>query len=316
MPSTTYERVTERILELLEKGVCPWRQPWSTKSIEPQNFASGRHYSGMNFLLLSCAGFESPYFMTFRQVSERGGTIKKGSHGFPVVYWGSIEADGKTADGAASQAKDAKHETIPFLRSYTVFNSAQIEGIEFPAPQKAPPTPFNPLQRAEEIIRGWEDGPRVIHGMARAYYDVVEDEICLPSPSTFNRPESYYCTRFHEMGHATGAPSRLNRKIQNTYGDSSYAREELVAEMTSAFLCAKCGIDNAVIENQAAYLEGWMRALKKDSKLIVTAAGQGQRAANCILGVTYEPTVEKTVNANEVATPAPAPEPEPVEIEP
>jgi antirestriction protein ArdC len=289
MANNTYDRVTERILELMDKGVCPWRQPWSTKTEPPQNFVTGRHYSGMNFFLLNCSGYQSPHFMTFLQVHERGGHIKAGSHGFPVVYWGTMDGAAKDGPESVSQNGEDKKDDVRFLRSYTVFNAAQIDGIQFPEPAGKEDTPFNPNQSADAIVQGWKDGPEVIHGTSRASYDTVKDVIYLPAPKDFSRPEEYYSTRFHEMGHATGAPNRLNRPIQNRFGDPMYSREELVAEMSSAFLCAKCGIDNVVIENQAAYLQGWTTAMRGDSRLVVTAAGQAQRAANYIQGITYEP---------------------------
>lgn len=300
MFTNTYDRVTERILELLDKGVCPWRRPWSTNSVPPQNFATRRHYSGTNFFLLSCTGYQSPYFMTFRQVQELDGNVKKGSHGFPVVYWGTMDSEAKTKQSKepSVEGKETGTKAIPFLRSYTVFNAAQIEGVQFPDPTGIPVVPFNPIERAEEIVTGWKDGPKVEMGMSHACYDVTSDVIHLPPPEDFDRPESYYCTRFHEMAHATGAPHRLNRTMLNKYGSAEYSREELVAEMSSAFLCAKCGIDNVVIESQAAYLQGWMKALRSDPKLIVTAAGHAQRAVNLIQGITYEPVVERVPEAS------------------
>jgi len=133
-----------------------------------------------------------------------------------------------------------------------------------------------------------------VHGFPQAYYRPDTDKIYLPNPQDFACQIDYYATRFHEMGHATGAPQRLNRQLRNRYGDEAYSREELGAEMTSAVLCAQCNIDNHVIRNQAAYLNGWMKAISNDPRLIVIAAGQAQRAANYIQGITKEaPTVDR-----------------------
>jgi antirestriction protein ArdC len=296
-----YDRVTERILDLMQKGVCPWRQPWSTRIEPPQNFATGRHYSGMNFFMLSMSGYQSPYFLTFRQIQERGGCVKKGSHGFPIVYWSTTEVEGKGVQPSESAELPAsntpnipKSKLIPFLRSYVVFNAEQIENVAFPAPPTERDEAFKPLLEAEDIFARWRDAPEIVHGCSRAYYKPSEDKIFMPFMSDFERREDYYCTRFHEMGHATGASKRLNRSMGGRYGSQEYSREELVAEMTSAFLCAKCGIDSAVIEAQASYISGWMKAISDDHRLVVLAAGQAQRAANYIQGITYEiPTVEK-----------------------
>jgi antirestriction protein ArdC len=297
MTNNAYDKITERILELMEKGTCPWKQPWSTRIAPPQNFCTGRHYSGMNFFMLSMSGYQSPYFMTFKQVQEHGGSVKKGSHGFPVVYWGTTEIDGKEAPAESAErptGADGKPKLIPFLRSYTVFNAEQIEDVKFPPLAEPSERPFNPIERAEEVVKEWKDAPETLHGYPKAYYRADTDKIYLPNPQDFEKPERYYETRFHEMGHATGAEHRLNRKLGGRPGSEQYSREELVAEMTSAFLCAKCGIDNEVIESQASYIEGWMKAIKDDHRLIVTAASQAQRAANYIQGITYEiPTKER-----------------------
>lgn len=264
-----------------------------------------RHYSGMNFLMLSRSGFQSPYFMTFRQVQEHGGSVKKGSHGFPVVYWGTTEVESRDEPNESAERPatgDGKTKLIPFLRSYTVFNAEQIENIAFPPPVSAEGKAFNPIEQAEEVVNSWKDAPETLHGFPKAYYKPDNDKIYLPNPQDFKTSEDYYCTRFHEMGHATGAPNRLNRQIRNRFGNEAYSREELVAEMTSAFLCARCGIDNAVIEGQAAYIQNWMKAIKDDKRLVVMAASNAQRAANYIQGITMEvPTQDRAARlANEM----------------
>lgn len=141
-----------------------------------------------------------------------------------------------------------------------------------------------PINRAQEIVAGWSGAPEIQHERNRACYLPSLDVIHMPNPDTFATAAEYYSTLFHEMAHATGAKHRLGREKGNSFGTADYAREELVAEMASAYLCAECGIDNSVIENQSAYLSGWIKVLKGDSKLIVTAASQAQKAANLILG--------------------------------
>lgn len=280
MNTKVYEIITERIISLLNDGVCPWRRPWNRLPLAPQNFASGRKYTGINMFLLYAIGYEVPLFLTFNQVAERGGTVKKGSKGVPVVFWSLLE--GKETNEKGDKKK------IPFLRYYTVFNACQIDGVLFPKVESRTGETFKPLEHAEQIVAGWKDSPRIVHGFSRAAYAENADRIEMPSPASFDNPATYYATLFHEMGHATGSAGRLARKMSGHFGSPDYSREELVAEMTSAFLCAHCGIDNSVIQNQAAYLASWLEALKSDPKLVVLAASQAQRAAALILGNTND----------------------------
>lgn len=280
MNTKVYEIITERIISLLNEGVCPWRRPWNRLPLAPQNFASGRKYTGINMFLLYAIGYEVPLFLTFKQVTERGGTVKKGSKGVPVVFWSLLEGKELSTEGKARK--------IPFLRYYTVFNASLIDGVPFPKVESRTGETFKPLEEAERIVAGWASGPRIAHGFARASYTTGADRIEMPSPASFDSPAAYYAVLFHEMGHATGSAGRLARKMGGRFGSADYSREELVAEMTSAFLCAHCGIDNSTITNQAAYLANWLEALKADPKLVVTAASQAQRAAALILGTDHE----------------------------
>jgi antirestriction protein ArdC len=280
MSNGVYEIVTERIVSLLEGGTCPWRRPWSTMPLSPRNHASGRPYSGINMLLLSCVGHEVPLYLTFRQVAERGGSVKKGSKGLPVIYWKAPYRDEETEDGEDRRAGTR----VPILRYYTVFNACQIEGVDFPTVPTRAEAPFSPVGAAEAVVAGWSDGPRVEHGFAQASYLPGADRVEMPSPGSFDSPGDYHATLFHELAHATGARHRLDRGLSGGFGGEAYSREELVAEMCSAFLCARCGIDGPVIRNQAAYVAGWVRALEGDPRMVVRAAGQAQRAARLILG--------------------------------
>jgi len=276
MKAKAYDKITDRILELLEQGTCPWRRPWSRSRLRPQNGQTRHKYSGINLFLLEAMAYESPFFMTFKQVKAKGGNIKKGSTGLPVIYWSTFERED-------SEAKDnVRH--IPFLKYYTVFNASQIEGMEFPEEENAPTIDFEPIEAAQALAENWQDGPPVEHGSSRACYIPALDKIRLPSPERFNSAADYYQTRFHEMGHATGHDKRLNRDMSGNFGSESYGKEELIAEMTAAYLCAECGIDNQVIKNEAAYLSGWIKAIKGDNKLVISAAAQAQKAANLILG--------------------------------
>jgi antirestriction protein ArdC len=285
MNTKVYEIITERIVGLLKEGVCPWRRPWNLMPLPPQNFASGRRYSGINMFLLSVIGYEVPLFLTFKQVTERGGNVKKGSKGLPIIYWSTFDGEERDEEGNARK--------IAFLRYYTVFNASQIENVPFPKVESRTGEAFKPLEVAEGIVTGWTTAPRIVHGFRQACYIPAADVIQMPSPGSFDNPGAYYATLFHELGHATGAAARLDRKMGGRYGSEDYSREELVAEMTSAFLCAHCGIDNSTITQQAAYLAGWLKALKEDPKMVVQAAAQAQKAANMILGIVPE-VVEAT----------------------
>jgi antirestriction protein ArdC len=282
MSTKVYEIITGRIVALLEAGTCPWRRPWATMPLAPQNFATGAQYRGINMLLLSSLGLEVPLFVTFRQVAMRGGRVREGSRGFTVVYWNTFEGDEAGADG------DGKRRKIPFLRYYTVFAASQVEGLPFPAVPSRAAREFAPMRDAEAIVAGWARGPRIAHGFTHAAYVPAGDRIEMPSPGSFDSPEAYYATLFHEMGHATGSARRLARPQSGRFGEEAYSREELVAEMTAAFLCARCGIDNSAMPQQAAYLAGWIKALKGDPRLVVSAASQAQRAADLILGARPE----------------------------
>jgi len=281
MNTATYEIITERIVSMLNEGTCPWRRPWNRLNAFPQNFASHRQYNGINLFLLSVIGHELPFYLTFKQLVELGGTVKKGSKGMPIVYWKLLKS--KTQTDAKGDPK-----AVPLLRYYTVFNASQVDGIEFPKVESRTGSTFEPLAEAERIVTGWTTGPKVEHGFAQACYCPTTDILQMPSPPSFDSAESYYATLFHEMGHSTGHESRLSRKFGTSFGSEAYSREELVAEMTSAFLCAHCGIDNSTMPQQAAYLAGWVKALKGDPKLVVTAAAQAQKAASLILADVHE----------------------------
>lgn len=286
--TTTYQIITDRVIELLERGVIPWKMPWSTRNDSaPRNLVSGKQYRGLNLLVLNSLGFQTPYFVTFNQAQAKGGTIRKGERGFPVVFWKFLEHVDKET-GEKSQ--------VPFLRYYTVFNLTQTEGIELPTP--AAPQPenvFEPIEAAQTIVSGMPDAPPVRHGQGRAFYRPAMDFVGMPSPEEFTTPEEYYSTLFHELVHATGHERRCNRKgitgVIN-FGSEIYAQEELVAEMGAAFLCGESGLTPAVIENQAAYIQGWLTKLKNDPKCLVQAAGQAQKAADFILKVPREVPAE------------------------
>lgn len=285
MKSDVYQIVTDRIIQLLEAGTVPWRQPW--KGQPPQNLVSRKPYRGINVFLLNAARYASPFWLTFRQVQALGGKVKKGERSFPVVFWKVLKEE--------AESKEPKR--IAFLRYYSVFNATQCEGITLP-PTENGVTTFEPMARCEQVVTEMPQRPAIRHGGNRACYSPVTDEISLPDGRAFTSPADYYSTLFHELTHATGHSSRLNRKEvaePNRFGSDPYSREELVAEMGAAFLCGHCEIEQATLEQSAAYLEHWLARLKENRKLVVHAAAQAQKACDFILDVQPEEPEEPAV---------------------
>jgi antirestriction protein ArdC len=268
------EKVTAQIISALESGTAPWRKPWKGSSA-PHNVISGKTYQGINWFLLSMMGGGG--FLTYKQAQGLGGNVRKGEKGNPIVFWNFIE----------KQKANGEIGKIAFLRSYTVFSVSQCEGLELPAPEREEESaPFVPIERAEETIA--KTRAEISHGGAMAFYRPATDQIQLPEKAAFHNPEEYYSTAFHELAHWTGHTSRLARKgIEDVaaFGSATYSKEELIAEMGAAFLCAEHGIDST-LDNSAAYLQGWIKALKGDSTLAISAAGAASKAANFILGKT------------------------------
>lgn len=276
-----YESVTLRILECLDKGVVPWRKPWGVAA--PRNLSSGHVYRGVNQILLSCAAFSSPYWMTFKQARMLGGSVKRGERGTPIVFWKVYESEKRNGDT----------EKRFVLRHFTVFNSEQTEGIY--VPKLEAPKAVDPIEDCERIVSSFKDAPSIEHGGNRACYIPSLDRIHLPSRTAFSSAEEYYSTLFHEFVHATGAAKRLARKgVVDVKGFSSheYSYEELIAECGSAFLCAHAGIAPKTIDNSAAYIAHWSSALKNDPKWIVQAASAAAKASDFILGKQWKDAEE------------------------
>ncbi|HEY1684366.1 MAG TPA: zincin-like metallopeptidase domain-containing protein [Tepidisphaeraceae bacterium] len=284
-----YAEVTNQIIAMLEKGVVPWRSPILGRQSagHPKNLESGKPYRGINVFMLAftawAQGYESAYWLTFNQAKQRGGAVKKGEKASMVVFWKEYEV----ADKETGKAKK-----VPILRYYNVFNAVQCEGIEIPDAVKFEPLDFKPIEAAEAMVKGYADAPAIEHGGQQACYRPSTDMVRMPEPSRFASAEEYYSTLFHELGHSTGHSKRLDRKLDTDpkpFGTADYGREELIAEMSAAFLCGHAGIQPAVIENQAAYLRGWLKQLKDDKRLVIAAGGAAQKAADWILRVHDAP---------------------------
>lgn len=272
----SYERITERIVSLLEQGTVPWHKPWQVKMGLPRNLVSQKAYRGINVFLLMAMSYESPHWLTFRQALQLGGNVKKGEKSCPVVFWKQM----KIADTETEEQR-----RIPLLRLYHVFNVAQCEGLKT-MPEEVPIT----ITRPTEIVANMPKPPAIKHGMTAAFYSPADDCVGMPGRERFDTEDSYHATLFHELVHSTGHESRLKRGSiteRNRYGSDPYCKEELVAELGSAFLCGHAGIVDRTIDSSAAYVKGWLKQLQHDRTLIVYAAAQAQKAADYILGKTY-----------------------------
>lgn len=226
------------------------------------------------------ARYQAPYWLTFKQATERGGIIRKGEKGFPVIFW-KIQKE--------TDEETGKEKTIPLLRYYTVFNVAQVDDLaNVPATEihTASEGGRQEIRAAELIVAQMPNRPQIVHGFTRACYTPSADRVQMPVSITFDGQAEYYSVLFHELTHSTGHADRLSRNLGEirAFGDEEYSKEELVAEFGAAFLCAEAGISPAVIGNQAAYIQGWLKALKNDSRLLICAAAQAQKAASYIMG--------------------------------
>jgi antirestriction protein ArdC len=272
---TPYQVITDRILALLEQGTVPWQQPWDSAMGLPRNLFSQRSYRGINVWLLTAMGLPSPFWATFHQVKAAGGNIRKGAHGVPVVFW-------KVYNHEDTETGETEKRFV--LRQYTVFNAVQLDGVAIPEITILAHR-FTPIERCAHLVHAMPQRPAILHGHQRAWYTPATDTLHMPMPACFHSPEAYYATLYHELVHASGHRARLNRKTLTDlclFGDPTYAKEELVAEMGAAYLSGLCGIAPATIDTSAAYLQSWMAVLRHDPTMLVQAAAQAQRAADYI----------------------------------
>jgi antirestriction protein ArdC len=279
---TVYEIITDRIIQALEKGEIPWKKPWNVRP--PMNYVSKKAYRGINIILLAMQSRTTPYWVSYKQAQALGGNIREGEKATPVVFWkwNKIETEVIEEDETKKEVKKA-----PILRYYNVFNLDQTEGIEIPKEG----IDFKPIEKCEQIVAGYPKGPVMKVGGDRACYDPKADEITAPIKESFNSPESYYATLFHEMTHSTGHTARLNREGVNDpirFGSEPYAKEELVAEIGASFLSAEAGVNPVTEENTVAYIQNWLKALKNDKKLVIYASAQAQKAVDHILNRQIE----------------------------
>lgn len=278
MSKKVYEMITNQIIEKLENGTVPWKKPF--KNGIARNWKTQKEYRGINTMLL-----DGGEYATFKQISDAGGKVKKGSKSHIVVFWKLskfINKDEKTGE--------EEEKKVPLIRYYRVFKvGEQTEGIEL----KQENIEFNhdPIEEAEKILNGYMDCPDYTFESGRAYYTPNFDVVNVPPIKDFENVNKYYSTYFHEIVHSTGHKDRLNRKgiiDFNGFGSERYSKEELVAELGASMLCGVAGIENETIDNSASYINSWLNALKKDDKLIIHASQQAQKASDYILGKQYK----------------------------
>ena len=286
--SDVYQIVTDKILEQMAKGIVPWQKPWHGGLEGAVSYATGRPYSLLNQFLLAREG----EYLTFKQVKELGGKIKEGAKSQMVVFFKMIPTKDfrKTQDEDGNDVMEEVEKRIPVLRYYNVFHIEDCEGIKSKREQKdttSPITTLQPVDEAEKVIKTSYDREAcklIITESDRAFYSPLHDTVTVPMMAQYDEVEEYYSTIFHETGHSTGHVSRLNRELGGMFGSDKYSKEELVAELVSAFLCQKCGLDSEkAFKNSVAYLQGWAGKIAGDNRLIVSAASKAEKAVKFIL---------------------------------
>ncbi len=286
-----YALVNNRIIEQLELGKIPWQQPWTAAGL-PQNLISKKPYRGINVWLLASLTYSQNYFLTFKQLKELGGMVKKGEKGCPVVFWQIDEV----LDEKKEQMKKRS-----LLRYYSVFNVSQCEGIPENKIPKAVEYENNSVTECERIIEEMPKCPRIKYGEHQAYYHPLHDYVNMPPIGSFRNSDSFYSVLFHELVHSTGHMSRLNRKgitEISSFGSLNYSFEELIAELGACYLNSLTGISPKIFRNNAAYIQGWLRKFKDDKRFLISAAAHSQKAVDFILNIKLHENTEETFSTN------------------
>ena len=273
MSQTIYTEITQSIIEQLEQGAAPWIKPWKADSSADKNLVSQKPYQGINRLLLGMSsmvkGYSVPVWASYKQWESIGANVKKGEKGTKIVFYSPVTKQDK-------QTGDVEKYAV--LKTYFVFNAAQVEGIDI-VPAETVTAEFTAVELAEQRII--KTGAAISHGGDAAFYMPSADRIQLPNKSAFDSEANYYATAFHELAHWTGAKNRLDRDLdKGRFGNPAYAFEELVAEMSAAFLCSDYGIQGEL--RHAGYIGHWLKALREDSKAVFKAAALAQKAADYI----------------------------------
>jgi len=295
-----YQEVTDKIIAALESGTL-WQRPWSALAETglPRNGISGRHYNGINAILLFLEaqqrGFDDNRYLTFKQAADLGHRVKRGAKSFPIYFFKRLDIS-----ETDQQTGNITKKAIPYLTEYRVFNAQDIEGLE-PAVNRQPE--WTPVEVMEKLVK--KLGVDVQYGGNRAYYNPSSDQVRMPVRGAFPSAEAFYGTLAHEIGHWTGHPTRLNRQF-GRFGDEAYSREELRAELASAFLASKTGISSNT-DNHAAYVGSWVKALKADRREIFRAASDATKIVSFMLGHDEEGATLQTATESTTIQPAATP---------
>jgi len=301
-----YQRITDRIAAAIEAGAGEWRMPWhpgadGAAPVLPVNAVTGKPYRGVNTVVLwataQAEGYPSAVWATYRQWQELGAQVRRGEQSSPVVFWKISDKDepDEGGDSAGSDGEDERRSRV-FARGYSVFNAAQVDGWQAPAPPVLPEA--QRIGHAEAFFAA--TGIPIRHGGSRAYYRPGEDRIQMPPFEAFRDAVAYYATLAHEATHATGHASRRARDLRGRFGEEAYAAEELVAELGAAFLCADLALTPEPRPDHAAYVASWLKVLRGDKRAIFTAAAKAQAAADWMharQGAAAKPGAEEQARA-------------------
>ncbi len=283
-PHDVYTLVTDIIVAQLEKGIIPWKKTWQEAGI-PRNLVTNVAYRGINVWLLSALNYQKNFFLTWHQLKKIGGSIHKGEFGHVVVFWKLLEKKHDSEDDTQKKA---------ILRYHKVFNVAQCYNLPLGLLQRLDEVDKekNTIESCEDIVSLMPQRPTISHKGDKAYYDPKQDYVNVPTLHCFVDAESYYNVLFHELVHATGHSSRLNRKElvePVVFGSLLYSIEELTAEIGASYLQSIAGVSSQKhIENNVAYIQGWLKQLRNDKRFIIYASSQAQRATDFILNVSYD----------------------------
>jgi antirestriction protein ArdC len=280
-----YDNVTDRLVQMFEAGAADpkaWQAPWRTLALRHRS-AVGRAYRGLNTLLLSDAahhaGYELPVWATFQQWKTLGTSVRSGEHGTRVLLWKQYSRQ------VADEFGDETTANGLYATTFTVFNAAQVENADASPAVASVELPRNPDGR-DDVAETWvtTTGAEIDHGGNAAYYTPAADRIAVPTFDAFTSAGGYYSTVAHELTHWTGHPSRLDRDLSGRFGTESYAAEELVAELGSAFAMARLGLEAEPRADHAHYLASWATLLRHDNRAIFTAASRAQTASDYLFG--------------------------------
>jgi len=284
-----YQLVTNLIIEKLDQGIIPWRKPWNDYG-PAVNYISKKPYRGINQLILNGLHIK-PFYLTFKQAAGLSGSIRKGARSIPVTYWNVTYRNKETNrsishDRVSSYPAELIQKTA-FLKYYRVFNVDDVLHVKFDIQTLAPEVDHYSIDRCDKVLSEMMDCPEIRHKENQAYYHPVNDYINMPPLEHFKTSALFYSILFHELIHATGHHTRLNRFEGNevsAFNSSTYSKEELTAEIGAAFLNSHTGILNDdTLTDSTAYIQGWLSKLRNDKKFIVEASAKAQKAVDYIL---------------------------------